>query len=240
MLLSECQPALLTPLNSDLALYKPTRVINCTGLRGLPNVDWCEDHKIETMRSNVLGVLNLVDTCFELGIHITQIGSACVFDRDLNSQDPPFTEEDKPNYDASWYSRTRLISENVRVVAKPFLSTFSLSFPLVISTLKNATNSHVKQSISHYPNLLLFRIRTPVGADLNVNNLITKLIKYDRLLSVPAVCAIPVDYWKYVFIHDWSRSTDVFPCHSPVVFCPICFPAHYSCQKRPKPASTTW
>ncbi|KAI1495534.1 NAD(P)-binding protein [Biscogniauxia marginata] len=139
----------------DLVLHKPNRVINCAGLRGFPNVDWCEDHKVETMRSNVLGVFNLADCCFQLGIHLTHFGSACIYDRDISSSKDhkPFTEEDEPNYAASWYSRSRLISEN---------------------------------AISHYPNLLLLRIRCPVGADLDCNNLITKLIKYDKLLSVPA------------------------------------------------------
>lgn len=108
------------PQNSALAIHRPTRVINCAGLRGLPNADWCEDHKIETVRSNILGVLNVVDCCFQLGIHVTQLGSACIYDTDpTRAPDANFTEEDDPNYAGSWYSCSRLLSENVRRPGRP-------------------------------------------------------------------------------------------------------------------------
>ncbi|PGH02436.1 hypothetical protein AJ80_08856 [Polytolypa hystricis UAMH7299] len=140
---------------SELSYHKPTRVINCAGVRGLPNADWCEDHKVETVRSNILGVLNLVDCCFELGIHITHVGSACIYDNDpVHCPDgKAFTEDDEPFYAGSWYSRSRLISE---------------------------------KTIRHYPNLLLLRIRAPIAADLNPNNLITKLLNYKKLVNLPA------------------------------------------------------
>lgn len=89
--------------------------MNFAGLRGLPNADWCEDNKVETARSNVLGVMNLVDCCFLHNIHITHFGSACIFEHD--SDHPAgihrFTEADEPFYADSFYSHTRLLSENV-------------------------------------------------------------------------------------------------------------------------------
>jgi dTDP-4-dehydrorhamnose reductase len=36
---------------------KPDIVINAAGKTGRPNVDWCEEHKMETIRSNVTGPL---------------------------------------------------------------------------------------------------------------------------------------------------------------------------------------
>ena len=41
----------------------PDVVINCAGKTGRPNVDWCEDHKEETVRANVTGPLILLDEC---------------------------------------------------------------------------------------------------------------------------------------------------------------------------------
>lgn len=99
--------------HSELVKHKPTRVINCAGTRGNPNADWCEDHKIETMRTNVLGVLNVVDTCFQLGIHVTHIGSACIYtlsQAEIETH-PPFTETDEPFFQGCWYGRSRLLSE---------------------------------------------------------------------------------------------------------------------------------
>jgi len=37
-------------------------------------VDWCESHKLDVIRVNVLGVLNLADLCHERHIHVTNFG----------------------------------------------------------------------------------------------------------------------------------------------------------------------
>ncbi|PQM42492.1 trifunctional UDP-glucose 4 6-dehydratase/UDP-4-keto-6-deoxy-D-glucose 3 5-epimerase/UDP-4-keto-L-rhamnose-reductase RHM1 [Prunus yedoensis var. nudiflora] len=42
---------------------KPTHVFNAAGVTGRPNVDWCESHKPETIRTNVVGTLTLADVC---------------------------------------------------------------------------------------------------------------------------------------------------------------------------------
>lgn len=101
------------PTCSELVKHRPTRVINCAGIRGYPNADWCEDHKVETMRTNVLGVHNVVDLCFQLKIHITHIGSACIYtlsEEEIQNR-PPFKETDEPFFQGCWYGRSRLLSE---------------------------------------------------------------------------------------------------------------------------------
>lgn len=42
---------------------------------GRPNVDWCEDNKEATIRSNVVGTLNLADCCFLKGVHMTNFAT---------------------------------------------------------------------------------------------------------------------------------------------------------------------
>ena len=44
---------------SALEEFRPDVVINAVGRTGRPNVDWCDDHKEETMWSNVAGPLIL-------------------------------------------------------------------------------------------------------------------------------------------------------------------------------------
>lgn len=56
---------------------KPTHVINCAGKTGRPNVDWCEDHKLETIRANVIGTLILADECEKRGVHVTVMATGC-------------------------------------------------------------------------------------------------------------------------------------------------------------------
>ncbi|KAK0637389.1 epimerase/hydratase [Bombardia bombarda] len=146
-------------VTNELIRHNATNVFNCAGLRGTPNADWCEDHQVEVTRSNILGVLNVVDCCFELSIHVTQFGSGCIYDQDEAHplDGTGFTEEETPFYGGSMYSRSRLLSEN---------------------------------TIRVYPNVLILRLRGPMAADLNQKNLITRLMTYKKLISIPSSISV--------------------------------------------------
>lgn len=117
---------------------KPTHVLNAAGLTGRPNVDWCEDHKVnskglhlglhskvwfpvtdfpflvpqlEVIRVNVLGMLNLADLCDQRSIHLTTYATGCIFhyDKDFpQGSGKGFKEEDTPNFMGSYYSKTKV------------------------------------------------------------------------------------------------------------------------------------
>ena len=94
---------------SELDTIKPDRVINAAGLTGTPNIDWLEDHKIEGLRVNVVGTLFLLDACFTRGIHVTQLATGCIYEYDETHvpHGMPFNETDAPNYEKSYYSKTK-------------------------------------------------------------------------------------------------------------------------------------
>jgi 3,5-epimerase/4-reductase len=97
---------------------RPTHVFNCAGVTGRPNVDWCESHREDTVRSNAIGTLNLLDCCFLKGIHITVLATGCIYeyDQDHTVGGKPFTETDRPNFEASFYSFTKSrVEELMRV-----------------------------------------------------------------------------------------------------------------------------
>ncbi len=87
-----------------LDMQKPDVVINCAGKTGRPNVDWCEDHKEETIHSNVIGPLVLVEECGKRDIYFVQIGTGCVYSGDSST---PYIETDAPNFFGSFYSRSK-------------------------------------------------------------------------------------------------------------------------------------
>ena len=62
---------------AELSRIRPTHVLNCAGVTGRPNVDWCEDNKEATIRSNVIGTLNLADCCAQHGVHCTIYATGC-------------------------------------------------------------------------------------------------------------------------------------------------------------------
>ena len=135
--------------------YKPSHVLNAAGITGRPNIDWCEDHRPETIRTNVIGTLNVVDLCNERGIHCTVYATGCIFaydDAHPLGSGIGFTEEDKPNFDGSFYSLTKGFME-----------------PL----------------LKCYPTCLILRVRMPVSDDLIHRNFVTKIVKYERVVNIP-------------------------------------------------------
>ena len=82
---------------AELDEHKPTHVLNASGQTGRPNVDWCETHQAEALRSNVLGSMNVADLCEERGIHHTLYATGCIFEYDAAHPigGAGFTEEDK-------------------------------------------------------------------------------------------------------------------------------------------------
>ena len=83
----------------------PDVVINCAGKTGRPNIDWCEDHKFETLRSNVTGALVVLEECLKRNVYLVHFSSGCIYEGDKGGEG--FTEEDPPNYTGSYYSRTK-------------------------------------------------------------------------------------------------------------------------------------
>jgi len=88
---------------------KPDVVINAAGKTGVPNVDWCEDHKAETMHANVLGPIVLAEECGKRGIYWVHLSSGCIFAGDNGGRG--YTETDEPNFTGSFYSRTKALAE---------------------------------------------------------------------------------------------------------------------------------
>jgi nucleoside-diphosphate-sugar epimerase len=99
----------------ELIRIQPTHVLNAAGCTGRPNVDWCEDHKEATIRSNVIGTLNLADCCFLRHIHCTVFATGCIYQYDEMHPlgGPAFVETDPANFAGSFYSMTKAHVEEV-------------------------------------------------------------------------------------------------------------------------------
>jgi dTDP-4-dehydrorhamnose reductase len=100
---------------AELDQHKPTRVLCAAGLTGRPNVDWCESNQEATIRVNVCGTLALADACSARGVHLTVFATGCIYEYD---GDHPiggkgFTEQCTPNYAGSFYSKTKIMVEEL-------------------------------------------------------------------------------------------------------------------------------
>lgn len=94
----------------DIRKVRPTHVFNAAGVTGRPNVDWCESHKVETIRTNVVGTLTLADVCKEQGLLMMNFATGCIFEYDNEHPQGSglgFKEKDKPNFTGSFHSKTK-------------------------------------------------------------------------------------------------------------------------------------
>jgi len=144
---------------------KPDVVINAAGKTGVPNVDWCEDHKRETLHANVLGPIVLAEECGKRGIYWVHLSSGCIYEGTKGAkgekgtkgeQAEGWTEEDEPNFTGSFYSRSKAWSEK---------------------TVRECTESDVNGR----GGILILRLRMPFDGSSHPKNLITKLAKYARV-----------------------------------------------------------
>lgn len=142
-------------LEKEIDEINPTYVINCAGLTGRPNVDWCEDHKLEVIRVNMLGTLNLFDLCQSRHIHVTNFATGCIYAYDGDhtcGSGFGFNEEDEPNFHGSFYSHTKAMMDDL---------------------------------VRNYNNVLTLRLRMPISDDLSERSFVTKITKYEKVINIP-------------------------------------------------------
>lgn len=139
--------------------YSPDIVINAAGKTGRPNVDWCEDHKEETVRANVTGPLVLLDACQTRGMYLVHLSSGCIYAGDNGGAG--FREEDEPNFDGSFYSRTKAWSERILREFPVLILRLRMPFDdstnersLIMKVKKFTRVNDVQNSVTYLPDFL--------------------------------------------------------------------------------------
>lgn len=142
-------------VEKEITSVVPDFIINAAGVTGKPNVDWCENNRQVTIRSNIIGALNLADIAFIKNIHVTNFGTGCIYQYDdahpLGSG-IGFREDEEPNFDGSFYSKSKIMLDKL---------------------------------LTNYPNVLNLRLRMPISADLHPRNFITKITHYEKVVNIP-------------------------------------------------------
>src|SRR3989344_774488 len=92
-----------------LIKYQPDAVLNAAGVRGKPNVDWCETHQLETASGNVKLPILIAEACSKKNIYLLHIGSGCVFYG--QSPDPSGWKEDDFANPICYYSKCKYAAD---------------------------------------------------------------------------------------------------------------------------------
>ena len=172
-------------LIDEIRKVSPSRIICLAGIAGKPNISWCDSHQVETIRANVIGQLNIADVANSFGIHCVLLTTGVIYNYDdahpINSG-KGFTEEDKPNYEGNFYSKARVLEEEL---------------------------------LKSYPNVLNLRISYPTVGSLHPNSFVSKLIKYNKIQSVPLSLTVVDDLWPVMLDMSDKKVTGTFNFNNP-------------------------
>src|SRR3989339_1638204 len=114
--------------------YRPEAVLNAAGVRGKPNVDWCDDNQLTTIIGNTKLPIIIAEACQERGVYMLHLGSGCIFYGDSPHPDKKWRESDMGNPTEVTYSRTKWAAD------------------LVLSTLPNVGIARIRMPIDWVPN----------------------------------------------------------------------------------------
>lgn len=112
-------------------LHKPDAILNAGGVRGKPNVDWCETHQIETIIGNTELPITIARACQEKNIYLLHIGSGCIY-YGPSSDSKGWKESDFGN-PVAVYSRCKWAAD------------------LVLSTLPNVGIARIRMPLDSVP-----------------------------------------------------------------------------------------
>lgn len=131
-ILSDVMVAAVEDALGEIVRVQPDAVLNAAGIKGKPNVDWCEDHQLETIRGNTLLPILLADACAQAGVYMLHMGSGCIFYGDSPHPDKAWREDDFGN-PTPVYSRSKWAAD------------------LALSTLPNVGVARIRMPIDWMP-----------------------------------------------------------------------------------------
>jgi len=104
----------ITDLQKEIKNISPTHILCCIGRTSGPTnstIDYLEDHLYENLRDNLYSPLLLALECLKNNIHLTYLGTGCLFD--YNSSMLEIDESSDPNFFGSKYSTVKGFTDNI-------------------------------------------------------------------------------------------------------------------------------
>lgn len=155
-------------IENEIKLRNPKYLICAAGLTETPNTKWCDTHKKETLMTNIIEQINLLNLCNKYSIHFTLIGSGCIFNNSKNE----YTNEDIGNDFSNYYSESRILLEKL---VKEFNNYLLLRINYPYSTKKiNIDNpKNLINKLINNEKIEMFNLSAT-----NLDKLLPELIKY--------------------------------------------------------------
>jgi dTDP-4-dehydrorhamnose reductase len=146
-----------------------------------------EGKLVDNVRDNLYSPITIAILCKKYNIHMTYMGTGCIFDYDSNhlfgKEENGFTENDKPNFFGSSYS-----------IVKGFTDRLMHMFD---------------------DSVLNLRIRMPITSKRNQRNFIDKITKYKKICSIPNSMTVLDDFVPIIADMAKKRLTGTFNTVNP-------------------------
>ena len=192
-------------------MYKPKYVINCAGLTGVPNIFWCEQHKTETINTNITYQLTMASLCDERNIHLTIFGSGGIF-----KNDRLYSEIDVGNNGDNFYGECRIYLESI---VKNYKNVLYLRVNYPISDIPSNKNLITKLlsynridsceiSITYIENLFPILIKMLENGEVGICNFTNP--GYINVTNIVEKYENVVGMFKNIKIHDVTTSERSF------------------------------
>lgn len=149
-------------VQDEIETLKPDRVICCIGRTHGPEcntIDYIEDKLMINIRDNLYGPFILASVCNRKDIHMTYIGTGCIFTYEDDKR--LFTEEDLPNYFGSGYSIVKGFTDRMM---KHFKNVLNARIRMPIDNKDNKRNFITK--IAGYKNICSIQNSMTVLSDI--------------------------------------------------------------------------
>jgi dTDP-4-dehydrorhamnose reductase len=145
----------LNGIEKVIKTIDPKFVINCIGYTGIPNIEACENQKEECLFVNVTLSAIVAQACKNLSKPLGLVSTGCIYDGNTSSQ--IYSESDSPNFCFNYKN------------CSWYSGTKELGERLVSKTWENS---------------YIWRIRLPFNHIPSDKNLISKLLKFPKVVSV--------------------------------------------------------
>ena len=211
-----------TELMNDGRFSKYTHVICLIGRThgpGFSTIDYLEQpgKLVENVRDNLFSPVMLALLCQEFGIHLTYMGTGCIFDGMLGAGDIGFAEGDKPNFFGSSYSIIKGFTDqimgylggkgvlNVRI-RMPITDEFGLSRNFITKITRYAKICSMDNSMTVLDDLLPVMLDMLEAGKTGTINLVNPgIINHNRILELYRDIVDPGFTWTNMTLDEQSE-----------------------------------
>ena len=188
-------------LTQEIDSVNPTHVICTIGRthgNGVNTIDSLEekDMLITNMTDNLYGPLCIAQVCKSKNIHMTYLGTGCIFNKDLETHSYQYTEDDEPDFFGSSYSVVKGTTDklmknmfndtvlNVRI-RMPIIDDLDCKRNFVTKILSYPNICSIPNSMTYLPELIPIMIDMVIKKEVGTINLVNPgIISHNEILEL--------------------------------------------------------